>query len=266
MQLTVYSVSDPVTAEVDYCDYEMVKDVKWRLATRGNRKYVLGKIHVNGTWKDMYLHHYLVNKKDGVRVSFRDGNGLNNTRRNLHVQEIVGPSRRSDIVVHGPPTTNIHKQCVVYTKAGDEVMLDEHWWHLLAGRSWHLCEGYARCGTAWMHRVIAKPQPEQTVDHINGNKLDNRECNLRIATRGQQSQNRTKKTGNVVSGYIGVSKQVRGGNYYARVVFQGKTHCLGTYKLPIDAAFAYDCKARELYGEHAQTNDISLTHKITTKL
>ena len=266
MQLTVYSANAPLAAEVDDSDYDMLKDTKWRLAARGNRKYVLGKIRVDGTWKDMYLHHYLVNKTKGVRVSFKDGNGLNNTRRNLHVQETVGPSKLSNVLVHGPPTINSNKQCVVYTKHMDEILLDEHWWHLLAGRSWYLCEGYAKSGATLMHRVIAQAKTEQTIDHINGNKLDNRECNLRIATRGQQSQNRMKRTVNVVSGYIGVSKQVKGGNWHARVVFQGKTHCLGTYASPIDAAFAYDCKARELYGKHAKTNDIPLSHQITTKM
>lgn len=44
----------------------------------------------------------------------------------------------------------------------------------------------------FMHHMVLAPGPGEMVDHINGNKLDNRRCNLRIATRSQNGLNRRR--------------------------------------------------------------------------
>jgi hypothetical protein len=40
-----------------------------------------------------------------------------------------------------------------------------------------------------MHRMILKASPAQIVDHINGNGLDNRRCNLRIVRHAENVSN-----------------------------------------------------------------------------
>jgi hypothetical protein len=53
------------------------------------------------------------------------------------------------------------------------------------------------------HREIMHAGPGEIVDHINGNTLDDRKCNLRIVDKWQSSQNRKKRSdGN--NKYVGV--------------------------------------------------------------
>ena len=60
---------------------------------------------------------------------------------------------------------------------------------------WHKnTDGYA-CGTInkqkiLMHRFIINPTKNELVDHINGNKLDNTQENLRISTYQKNGENK----------------------------------------------------------------------------
>lgn len=41
----------------------------------------------------------------------------------------------------------------------------------------------------WLHRLIMQPNNDKVVDHINGNTLDNKKCNLRVVTVAENSTN-----------------------------------------------------------------------------
>lgn len=79
-----------------------------------------------------------------------------------------------------------------------------------------------------------KPGDPFDVDHINGDKLDNRKANLRICTRQQNLQNRLKITG--TSKYRGVSWDPERQMFRAQATINYRNHFLGRYATEEEAA------------------------------
>jgi hypothetical protein len=114
-------------------------------------------------------------------------------------------------------------------------------------RQWHTNSGYENIV---MHRLIIDAGIGQDTDHRNGNGLDNRRCNLRAATSSQNNMNRHKIRG--VSKYKGVTQNRN--KWRACLVNHRKKVYLGVFETEIEAAKAYDAKAKELFGEFARLN------------
>jgi hypothetical protein len=104
-----------------------------------------------------------------------------------------------------------------------------------------------------MHRIVMNvSSPDVIVDHIDGNGLNNKKSNLRTVTPAQNCANMRKwKTSGSI--YKGVWENSPG-RWRAGISFKNKTISLGTYDTELEAAIAYDKKARELFGEFAHTN------------
>ena len=99
-----------------------------------------------------------------------------------------------------------------------------------------------------MHREIIGAEKGVHVDHINGNGLDNRRLNLRIASHAQNMRNR-KINANNKTGFKGVSFDKKYNKYMPCIRINGKTKHLGSYDTAEEAYSAY-CKASaELHGE-----------------
>ena len=108
-----------------------------------------------------------------------------------------------------------------------------------------------------IHRVVINAPTGMDIDHINGDPLDNRKENLRICTRGQNSQNRALRRDSE-SRFKGVYRCKKPYRAYISdpvTSYPKKRHInLGSYETVEEAARAYDRKAVELYGEFANTN------------
>lgn len=96
------------------------------------------------------------------------------------------------------------------------------------------------------------------IDHINGDKLDNRRSNLRLATRSDNEANKKKRRSKTTSKYKGVTK-IRDGRkkcWRCCLTTESKQVNLGTYYSEEEAARAYNKAALEQWGEFACLNDV----------
>ncbi len=108
--------------------------------------------------------------------------------------------------------------------------------------------------TISMHRFLLNPPKNMQIDHKNHNGLDNRRCNIRICTHAQNIQNQRRKRGSKTSKYKGVFWNKKESYWYVQIKQNGKKLNLGSFHNEIDAAKTYDKKAKELFGEFANTN------------
>jgi hypothetical protein len=99
-----------------------------------------------------------------------------------------------------------------------------------------------------------KKWPDQ-IDHINGDKTDNRIENLRNCT--VQENNFNKESTGGKSKYKGVYLEKARNLWCASICASGKRSYLGRFKTEKEAALAYNVKAIELHGEFAYLNEVS---------
>lgn len=98
-----------------------------------------------------------------------------------------------------------------------------------------------------MHRQIMR-EPPMFVDHRDGNGLNNRQVNLRVATNGQNKQNSAINRNNT-SGFKGVHLRSDFSKWVARIEANGKRVTIGSYATPEEAAAAYADASVRLHGD-----------------
>lgn len=113
--------------------------------------------------------------------------------------------------------------------------------------------GYVDGKSVLMHRFIMGAKKGQQVDHINGDKLDNRRSNLRFCTDSQNHANTGLRKDNT-SGFKGVVRVKKNGKYVAQIQYDKRMINLGYYETAEEAAKVYDKKAVEFFGDFARTN------------
>ena len=107
------------------------------------------------------------------------------------------------------------------------------------------------------HRVIwaivTGAWPKADIDHINGDRSDNRIENLREATRSQNCHNSGLQARNT-SGFKGVHFDKRSGRWRSKIMHCGRETHLGLYETPQEAHAAYSDAASRLHGEFSRTS------------
>jgi hypothetical protein len=94
--------------------------------------------------------------------------------------------------------------------------------------------------------------PSKFLDHIDGDRENNRIENLREASRTDNNRNVSRQRNNT-SGFKGVSLMKRDNVWIAQITVNRKNYYLGRFSTPEEAYAAYCKAAKELHGEFANT-------------
>jgi hypothetical protein len=108
----------------------------------------------------------------------------------------------------------------------------------------------------YLHRyVLQLKKDDPSLDHKDNNPLNCTRRNLRLCNDTQNVRNqRKRKVGTFTSQYKGVSWEKRVLKWRVTIFVNYKQIHVGTFDDEVEAAKAYDTKARELFGEFANTN------------
>ena len=148
---------------------------------------------------------------------------------------------------------------------GKVALVDDEDFELVSQWKWHAhfdgLHWYARRGQrvngkvviTRMRRQLLCPQEGKDIDHISGDTLDNRRCNLREATKAENVRNQPPRC-NRTSGVQHKGVYVEGDSFRAQIRYHSVLISLGTWSTEFDAACAYDAAAEWLFGEFSNTN------------
>lgn len=134
-----------------------------------------------------------------------------------------------------------------------EIIIDKEDIEKINKYRWHLNNGYAKTTinkrTTSIHRIILNLTDENlVVDHIDGNPLNNRKCNLRICTQLENAKN-VKISSKNKSGAKGIVWNKQNNNWRAIIFTNGKQINLGSYADFNEAVRARKEAEEKYFGE-----------------
>ena len=148
---------------------------------------------------------------------------------------------------------------------GKRALVDDEDFEYLSQFNWFVSSaGYAvrnetvakyKRRSTLMHRDVLNAKKGLSIDHINGDTLDNRKENLRECTHAQNLKNQKIRSTNT-SGYTGVHLVKRRNTWAAKLRMDGRDYCLGEFPDKHDAARMYNFWAADMFGEYARLNVI----------
>lgn len=114
-------------------------------------------------------------------------------------------------------------------------------------------EGWITRKKIRMHRFLLNAPTGLSVDHINGNGLDNRRSNLRMATSSENSQNMRKLRNDSKTGIRGVSWNKNAKKFSAQIHNERRKEHLGYFNVLGDADSAYRKAEDKYFGEFSRS-------------
>lgn len=145
----------------------------------------------------------------------------------------------------------------IHLDGGRSTLVDQEDYERLVEYSWRVhSKGYAVTSRGiLMHRMLMIPEDGKQIDHINGDKLDNRKANLRVCTNGQNHMN-IKKYAGKTSKYKGVWWNKERGKWQTDIKLDKKKRYVGRFEDENEAGLAYNAAAIALFGEFALLNEV----------
>ena len=167
-----------------------------------------------------------ITAKDGLRTQCKQcrNNLIKIQKDKINPNRKIYRTKYSDLYKFGNGINEIYlnKYNIARVDKEDYQMLIKYIWHISSN-------GYACSQKIRMHRLIMNAKEGEVVDHINGNTLDNRKCNLRICSQLENCRHKVKLSTNNKSGKIGVHWKKSKNKWVARIHINKKEKFLGYF-------------------------------------
>lgn len=145
------------------------------------------------------------------------------------------------------------KHSISYSNCDSDILEKYSWCVIRIGDRLY-AQGWVQGKLQYLHRLLMKAKKGTTVDHIDGNSLNNERKNLRFATPSQNIANSRPFRSKKYSAYKGVTFCLRKRRWKSQIGYRGKNISIGYFDSETGAAKAYDSKAVALFGEYAWLN------------
>jgi len=132
---------------------------------------------------------------------------------------------------------------------------------LVKTKKWHVVTNQIGLQTViasdktYLHHMLIGNHKGMEVDHIDGNRMNNRRDNLRVCTHQQNQCNQSLQRNNT-SGVAGVSYHSARKKFIARIKASQHGIHLGYYLTLLEATQARNEAMRLMFGEYARMNDV----------
>lgn len=238
------------TVYFDDEDWPILKDYVWHIQKDKGNFYVRCNIWVNGRRKSPKMHRMVmgISHKPKPHIDHIDRNGLNNRKSNLRVCSNSKNAQNTSVTAR---STTGYKGVYLYKEPNTNAGL---YTAALRANGVKHHGGYFKTAIEAAKRyneLAIKYHGEfavlNCVERVAKDKKAQNICKEKVAEPRKKYKPKSK------TGYYGVTT-TSNRRYTATIYINRKSTLIGYFKTPIEAAIAYDKKAKEAYGERAVLN------------